>query len=376
VVADREAKALARLAATFRAMLEKLRAYRESSLGELLAAKDVARATLACMTDPVIVFAADGSVRYANDAAERAFGAIAGERALPPPLEEARAALLERGEASTPKSLSDAVRLRTAAGDRDYLVRALPLVPSPGEAAGAVVVAQDVTRYRRIDELKSDMVATVSHQFKTPLTSLRMATHLLLEPSTGPLDETQRELVTTTRDETERLRAMVEDLLDVVRIETEAGALRESTVDPVALLREVTAAHASVAKAAGVTLEVAPAPDVPTATLDAERARIAVANLVSNAIRHARSGGVVRLGVTRGGGMLHVTVADEGDGIPQDRLARLFERPGSGAVARARGLGLKIARELALQHGGDITVTSEVGKGSTFTLHLAEAPSH
>src|SRR6185312_7814056 len=117
---------------------------------------------------------------------------------------------------------------------RHYLVRAAPLRAAspgaPGEAS-AIVLAQDVTRFHRIDELKSDMVATVSHQFKTPLTSLRMATHLLLEPAAGPLTDEQRELVTTARDDTERLRAMVEELLDVVRIESDAGALHRVPVD-------------------------------------------------------------------------------------------------------------------------------------------------
>ena len=115
---------------------------------------------------------------------------------------------------------------------------------------------------------------------------------------------------------------------------------------------------------------------VGTASLDAERTRIAVANLLSNAIRHSPKGGVVRLGVARAGAMIDVTVADQGEGIAPDRLKRLFEQRAGADVARARGLGLKIARELALQHGGDITVTSELGRGSTFTLHLAEANHH
>ncbi|HVY47438.1 MAG TPA: ATP-binding protein, partial [Minicystis sp.] len=379
-VPEPRAAELAQLAATFRAMLAKLRAYRDSSLGELLAAKDVARATLECMIDPVVVFGADGSVQYANEAAERAFDVRAGDgdgaaARLPAPLEQARVAVLERGEPVLPRSLSEAMRWRSAEGEKDYLVRSLPLVASPGEPPRAVVVAQDVTRYRRIDELKSDLVATVSHQFKTPLTSLRMATHLLLEPSTGALTDAQRELVTTARDETERLRAMVEDLLDVVRIETEAGALHRAPVDPRALLEQVAAAHRAVAAAASVSLEVDPAADRGPFSIDAERAGIAVANLLSNAIRHSSPGGVVRLSAVRQGGQLHVSVEDRGEGIAAERVERLFERPANGAASARSGLGLTIARELALQHGGDLTVTSEVGRGSTFTLHFAEEAS-
>src|SRR5262249_36641651 len=151
----------------------------------------------------------------------------------------ARDRVLATGKPVLPRSLSEAMLWRAPDGEKYYLVRAAPLRSAPNEAPSAIVVAQDVTRFRRIDELKSDMVATVSHQFKTPLTSLRMATHLLLEPATGSLTEPQRELVTTARDDTERLRTMVEDLLDVVRIEAEAGALHRVPVEPFGLLCEV-----------------------------------------------------------------------------------------------------------------------------------------
>ena len=219
------------LAEGFNKMLVRLRAYRESSLGELLAAKDLARATLECLLDPVVVFDHEGGVRLANEAAEEAFGLSTGSAdelrtagvRIPTELEDARDRVLATGAPVLPRSLSEAMRWRARSPEdreRHYLVRAAPLRAAPKGEPSAIVVAQDVTRFHRIDELKSDMVATVSHEFKTPLTSLRMATHLLLEAGTGPLTESQRELVTTARDDTERLRAMVEDLLDVVRIES------------------------------------------------------------------------------------------------------------------------------------------------------------
>jgi signal transduction histidine kinase/HAMP domain-containing protein len=359
------------LASALRVMVDKLRAYRDSSLGELLEAKDTARATLECMLDPVIVFDADGAVRYANQAAERAFDLQAASaedlarRELPPGLAEARARVLEGRGPVLPRSLSEAMRWRTPEGEKDYLVRALPLQSGAGDPKSAIVVAQDVTRYRRIDELKSDMVATVSHQFKTPLTSLRMATHLLLEPATGALAEGQRELVETARDEAERLRAMVDDLLDVVRIESEAGALHRVAVEPFGLLSEVADAHRGVAREAGVEIEVERPKDGGLVSIDPERASIAIANLVSNAIRYSRSGGRVKLAARRDRGELAITVRDEGAGMSPEVLARLFDKKASGG---RRGLGLIIAREIALRHGGDITVESALERGTSFTL--------
>ena len=255
VVEEPDVTELAALATAFTRMTVRLRAYRESSLGELLAAKDLAQATLECMLDPVVVWGRDGAALLANAAATKAFGIEAGTvdelrssgRAIPEAITGARDEVFATGLPVLPRSLSEAMSRRAADGDRHYLVRAAPLRAAPGEQPGAIVVAQDVTRFRRIDELKSDLVATVSHEFKTPLTSLRMATHLLLDPSIGELSEAQREIVNSARNDTERLRAMVEDLLDVVRIEAEAGELHRVPVEPFGLLCEVADAHRTVA---------------------------------------------------------------------------------------------------------------------------------
>jgi two-component system, NtrC family, sensor histidine kinase KinB len=383
VVEEPEVTEMAALADAFTRMTARLRAYRESSLGELLAAKDLARSTLACMLDPVVVWGRDGAALLANEAATQAFGIEAGTaeelrasgRPVPEAMTLARDQVFATGLPVLPRSLSEAMPRRAPEGDRHYLVRAAPLRPAPGEAAGAIVVAQEVTRFRRIDELKSDLVATVSHEFKTPLTSLRMATHLLLEPGMGELSDAQREIITTARDDTERLRAMVEDLLDVVRIEAEAGALHRVPVDPFSLLCEVADAHRTVARDKGVALEVAPLATPGLVSVDPERVAIAVANLVANAVRHTPSGGRIKLSASRDEAALRLAVTDSGEGIDAASLPRIFERAVSLGEPRPddparHGLGLSIAREIAVQHGGEILAESEPGRGSVFTLVL------
>ena len=373
-VADPDVAELLPLAEEFNKMLVRLRAYRDSSLGELLAAKDLARATLECMLDPVVVFDHEGGVRLANEAAEQAFGLGMGSaeelRAagvkVPAELLDARDRVLATSAPVLPRSLSEAMKRRAPDGERYYLVRAAPLSAERTEKS-AIVVAQDVTRFHRIDELKSDMVATVSHEFKTPLTSLRMATHLLLEPATGPLSESQKELVTTARDDTERLRAMVEDLLDVVRIESEAGALHRVPIEPFGLLCEVADAHRTVARDKGVTVKVEASEPQGLVAVDPERLGIALSNLVSNAVRHTPSGGVVTLAAARDDKALRIMVSDDGEGISREDLPTIFERSPSSSQGR-HGLGLTIAREIALQHGGEVLAESAQGKGSVFTL--------
>jgi signal transduction histidine kinase len=383
-----ETAELALLAAAFTLMTQRLRVYRDCSLGELLAAKDLARSTLEGMVDPVLVLDADGGVLLANEAAERTFALRTGSAeelceaavAVPEALAVARDRALGSGAPVLPKSLSEAVRHRVEGVDRHYLLRALPLAAPPGGRPSALVVAQDVTRLHRIDELKNDMVATVSHEFKTPLTSLRMATHLLLEANTGPLNEAQHELVTTARDDTERLRAMVEELLDVVRIEAEAGALHRVAIQPRVLLGEVAEAHRAIARDKGVTIEVEAPAELEPAHVDAERLSIALANLVANAVRHTAPGGHVRLRAAAAGRGLRLEVADDGEGIGPESLPRIFERAFSAATEgggeRRHGLGLTIAREIVLQHGGEIRVASDRGMGTTFSLVLpADAAS-
>jgi signal transduction histidine kinase len=381
-----ETAELSVLANAFAVMTQRLRIYRDSSLGELLAAKDLARSTIEGMLDPVVVLDGEGGVHLANEAAEEAFSVRIGSAeelrdagiVVPEELATARDAALRSGAPVLPQSLSEAVHRREGGGDRHYLVRAIPLAPAPKGKPSALVVAQDVTRFRRIDDLKSDMVATVSHQFKTPLTSLRMATHLLLEPATGALNESQHELVTTARDDTERLRAMVEELLDVVRIETEAGALHRVPVEPAGLLYEVADAHRALARDKGVALEVDGGAQIGAVSVDPERLAIALANLVSNAIRHTPPGGRVTLRAAREGDALRIAVGDTGEGISPESLPRIFDRSFTTSSAdggpRRHGLGLTIAREIVLQHGGELLAASEPGKGSVFTLVLPVVP--
>lgn len=373
------------LAEAFNAMLARLRAYRESSLGELLAAQDLARSTIACLLDPVLVFDPGGSILLANEAAERVFDVTegmtrdpgsAGVR-LPGALLDAVDQAARDRLPVLPASLSQAIRHPGPDGERFFLVRAAPLglLDAPSSAAPRVlVVAQDVTRFRRIDELKSNAVATVSHEFKTPLTSLRMATHLLLQPSLGPLNEAQLELVTTARDDTERLRLLVEKFLDLTRIEAEAGALRRVPLAPTRLLQAVAESHQALASARQVALEIDAPADLPEAPLDPDKMHIALANLVANAIQHTPSGGRVTLSVRVEGERLLLGVSDTGEGIQDDDLPHIFERFRRGHdVIEDRhrlGLGLAIAREVIRQHGGDVSVRSQRGQGAAFSLAI------
>jgi NtrC-family two-component system sensor histidine kinase KinB len=382
-IADPGVRELAPLAEAFRRMVEKLRVYRQSSLGELLAAKDLANATVQCLLDPMVVLERDGTVLLTNEAATRTFGieagdapAAAGNGALGHVFGPARERALATGAVVAPGNLAGATRWRDRLGERYFQVRAVPL-RAESDDGRVIVVAQDVTRLNRIDRLKSDMVATVSHEFKTPLTSLRMATHLLLEAGTGPLTEAQREVVTTARDETERLRALVDELLDLVRIESEAGVLHRVSVEVDQLLRAVVEGHRAIAAGKGVALDIEAHGALLPVRVDPEKLGIVLANLVANAIRHTPAGGRVSLGAETDAAVLRVVVRDSGDGVMPGDLARLMERSTTrgGYEGAWRGLGLTIAQEIVLQHGGEIVAESVIGQGSVFTVLIPHEPA-
>lgn len=369
------------LADALNRMQDKLRLYRESSLGELLAARDLSRATVAAMTDPVIVFGGRGDILLTNEAAEAVFGLTPGDRdeqrrlGIEPPerILAARDQVLADDKPLLPDSLSEAMQWTAVGGaERFFLVRASPLHVEESAGRGVIVVAEDVTRYRRIDALKSDVVATVSHELKTPLTSLRLATHMLLEASEG-LSELQRELASTACEETERLQRTVEELLDLVRIEREAGELHRELVEPRALLSEVERAHRALAAEKRVALVVAPG-EVESVSLDVDQIHILLGNLVSNALRHTHPGGTVRLFAQREANHVVLGVSDDGEGIAEEHLPHVFERHWTGAepaqLRGRHGLGLAIAREIAERHGGSLEVSSTLGEGSTFRLRL------
>ena len=375
------------LARELNTMAEQIQKYRQSSLGELLEAQLAAQATIDSLPDPVLVVALDGELRHANQAAEAVFKASpeAGAGALAK-LDPAIRSIVERlrqhvaaGHGSyIPKGLDEAVKITTDDGERLLLPRAAPLYAAEGDVAGATIVFQDVTRLHRFEELRNDVVATVAHELRTPLTSLRMAVHLLAEQAVGPLTPKQGDLVFAAREECDRLQSIVDELLDLSRIQADRIELRLGQHDPEALVHEAIEAQRSAAATRQVQLSSELLPDTPEVTADRERILLVLANLLANAIRYSPAGGTVTVRAIPQGGMLRVEVSDQGPGVPADYQQAIFEKyvriPG--ASPSGAGLGLFIASEIVHAHGGEIGVDSAPDHGATFWFTVKLAPEH
>ncbi len=370
VVPEVSGDELGQLARAFNTMAAKLAAYREATLAKVLRTQRTMEATLTSAPDPVFVVARDGTVEIRNPAAEQLRIA-----AVPAALAEPLAQVLATGEHYLPTDYSRAVALRVAREDRHYLPRILAIGDKLTEFKGAAVILQDVTKFRLLDDAKTNLVGTVSHELKTPLTSLRLAVYLLLEQKLDGFTATQRDLLETARDEADRLLRILDNLLDLARLEAGAATLDRAATSVAALLAPIADEARGFCSAAGqkLILAIAPGSETPRLAVDPARLRHVFMNLLTNASKYSPPGGTITLAATIAeGNFVRFAVRDEGPGIPAESVARIFDRfyrvPNQEKTGA--GLGLAIAREIVIAHGGSIGCASEPGCGAEFYFLL------
>jgi signal transduction histidine kinase len=245
-----------------------------------------------------------------------------------------------------------------------------------GEPIGWMGVYDDVTRDREVDRMKSEFISTVSHELRTPLTSIKASMALLLAENDG-LGEESTELLLVSKRNADRLVRLVNDILDVSKIE--AGRLQLDLKDHevATLCGDAIAGLEALARKVGVTIRTAIADGLPRVHADSDRVVQVLTNLLSNALKFSPRGTTVELQALRRGAAVVFEVRDCGPGIPTEFRDKLFTKFAQADRARREqegtGLGLAISRALVLAHGGEIWVESEPGKGAAFffTLPLA-----
>jgi PAS domain S-box-containing protein len=373
---------MGQLAEAFNRMSRQLRDYRQSHSARLLRVQRTSQATIDAFPDPVLVVDPQGRVEMANPAAHRLLGVTPprpGEDAsatwLPPeslrdPLRDA----LQQHRSFLTQAYEQTVAFRQDGEDRAYLPQILPIQDPFGITLGAAVVLNDVTRFRLLDQIKSDLVATVSHELKTPLTSVRLVLHLLLEETVGPLTPKQTELLVDARDNAERLLNMIEHLLALARLEQGRESLELRPEAPQALLQIAADAARPRADARHIELLVEAAPDLPRVAADPIRLGHALNNLLDNALTYTDEGGRITLSAAAiDERTVCLSVADTGVGIPTEYLPQVFDkffRVPDQSRGHGTGLGLAIVREIVLAHGGQIYCESQPGRGTVFHLML------
>lgn len=369
------------LAREFNAMTEHLEIYRKSSLGDLLQAQHSMQATIDSLPDPVAIFAVDGSLLEVNVAAENDLELDWKwtRSTLPEDLRgliiRIRDHVLAGKGAWTPHGFEEAVGIPLPRGETFFLLRGMPVLDQE-EIRGAIVLFQDVTRWRRMDQLKNDLVAMVAHEFRTPLTSLHMAIHLLLDGSVKK-PEMRDDLLFAAREDCERLQSLIDEILDLSRLQSGKVRISPKPVKARLLIEEALSAHRFLAEENGLLLTSEIALGEEQVLADAERVLVVFRNLASNAVKYTPKGGKITFRAGLAGTTVRFEVADEGEGIPEQYLEKVFERffrvPDT--KGQGSGLGLSIAREIVIGHGGEISVSSHVGSGSCFAFTLPLASS-
>jgi len=245
-----------------------------------------------------------------------------------------------------------------------------------GQIFGAVIVLQDVTRFRLLDEVKTNLVSTVSHELKTPLTSVRMGLHLLLEERIGSLTRKQTEILLAARDDSERLLRIINDLLDLARLESNEARQVFETVSPESLIKTAIDRCEPLAESRGFKLKAEAQSGLPLVNVDPRQIHHVFSNLISNAAKHSKFGDTIVVAAQPRKGFVRFSVADSGPGIPKEFQSKLFERffrlPGSDR--EGVGLGLAITREIVTAHGGSVGLNSSPGEGSEFYFDLPVMP--
>jgi two-component system phosphate regulon sensor histidine kinase PhoR len=260
-------------------------------------------------------------------------------------------------------------------GERVLNVQSSPLLDTNRKRKGTLIIFNDVTQLRRLENLRRDFVANVSHEIKTPLTAIKGFVETLHQGSVDNPEETVR-FLGIVRKHVDRLNSIIEDLLSLSRIEQENEA--RAIKFEIRKIREVftTALQICRSKAEKKQIEINQScPDKLKAKFDPSLLEQAVVNLLDNAIKYSDSGSMIFLEAVRSNGSIRIRITDQGMGIAKKHLPRLFERFYRVDKARSRklggtGLGLAIVKHIAQAHGGRIAVESKLGEGSTFTLEL------
>jgi signal transduction histidine kinase len=314
------------------------------------------------MEEGVILFDAAGRLMYANEASQRHLGRRPASIAqlFPAPAAEAAAAAVDSNEPRT-------VEVETAS-------RWLRMAATPAGKGAVLVVLSDVTEARRVEALRRDFVVNASHELKTPAASIQATAETLLDALRDDPAAVPR-FARTLGQEAARLSRIVADLLDLSRLE--AGGEADGTVRLDSLVADEAQRFTQRARDAQLALDVRtdPVPDVRGSEQDLA---VLVGNLIDNAIRYTPAGGTVEVDVSPSDQGVRLRVTDSGIGIPQRDLDRVLERfyrvdSGRSRLAGGTGLGLSIVRHVAENHGGSVSVTSELGRGTTVDVVLPAA---
>jgi NtrC-family two-component system sensor histidine kinase KinB len=372
---------LGRLADEFNRMVVQLCRYHEINIEEIISERNKGEAILASIGDGLVIFDAEIKVTGINPAARQMLGLTLTETST-----------LQYTDIISDPTVCDLIRntIKTEAApeipdeqriiavsdgkrSRQYLFAITVICGRDRKLSGIVLLLKDITRLKEVEQLKSDFVMAASHELRTPLTSLEMSVDLLMEYcAQTALPEKYHSLLETAHEEVLRMKALISDLLDLSKIESGRIEMEFEQVKVSTLFDNVQTVFNSQAAMKEVTLTSDIPDGLPEVRADANKVAWVLTNLISNALRYVNKGGSIKLLAHGIGSYVHISVQDDGPGIPSEYQSGIFQKfvQVKGRESGGSGLGLAICKEIVRAHGGTIWVDSAPGRGSTFTFTL------
>ena len=368
---------LGTLAREITTMSQKLKAFRDLNVGRVIVEKQRSDAIVQSIADGIIVVDSQIKIIAINPiaanianvksmlATNNHFLDVFDNRTLYQHLKQTA----ETGK--SPQLKDDILTVEQKQGIQYYKFVITPVVTEVEEVIGAILLLQDVTKLKELDNLKSEFVATASHELRTPLTGMAMSLNLLVETTEDKLSESESELLNTAVEDVDRLRGLVNDLLDLSKIESGKLELDFVDVEVNFLLDKAVSTLNIQAEQNQVALVQQPLSQDIKTKVDANKIIWVLTNLVANALRYSNPGGEIKIGATHRNNWIEIYVADRGAGIPIEYQSKIFDKFVQVETEKdigGSGLGLAICKEMVQAHGGRIWVDSTVGEGSTFSF--------
>lgn len=372
------------LAQSFNTMAEKLEEYNSSSLAKLMIEKKRVETLIDNMHDPVIGLDENRKVIFANEVARKVTGLQVSElvgrnatdialhndlvRSLVKDISDPQARAGGKGTAM--KIYADD---KESYFEKEYVdISIVPTGEQQPRSIGHVIILRNVTPYKELDFAKTNFIANVSHELKTPISSIKITLDLLRNERVGDTNEEQRSLLDSIREDADRLLKITGELLNITQVESGKIQLNIAGTSAREIVQYAIAANETQAESRDISLQIEDRGVRSGVLADSEKTAWVLTNLVSNAIRYSYDHSSIRIVLDEDPEMVRIAVADNGQGISQEYKEKIFDRyfrvPGSNR--EGTGLGLAISREFMEAQDGTLTVESELGAGSTFTIAL------
>lgn len=370
---------IGQLSREFNKMTERLRQFEQMNIEKILSEKRKSEAIVESISDGLMVTDMQMRILHVNSVMAELLGIVEEEAigvgAGTVVRDERLMAFLRKSADDSPEPVLPILQFDRQGRAHYFRLKLSPIFDGDGRRYAVVMVLQDVTQFKELDRMKSDFIATLSHEFRTPVTSITMSVDLLGQGILGALNPKQQELVASAKEDCERLTKLARELLQLSKLESGRIQLRNEELDIRAVVEFSLRPLQLQFQEKNIRLVNDVPAGLPVITADEQQISWIITNLVTNALKYTDAGGVVRLTAGAEGGALVVSVADTGQGIAEEHLGKIFDKfvqikQRSDSTPGSVGLGLAIAKEIVEAYGGKIWVASRLGEGSTFSFTL------